>query len=56
MSKNVTLTFTVQTFIEADTDSEFEDKRDEFLEKLEVMGVLVKTPIVECGRYQLATE
>lgn len=51
--KNVLLTFTVQTFVEAETVHEFEDKRDELLDDLETKGFTVTTIPVECGNYQL---
>lgn len=53
MNKNITLTFSVQTIVEAETMEEFEVKRDDLLDELIVKGFMIRRPVVECGVYQL---
>ena len=51
--KNVTLTFTVRTFVEAETVDQFEQKKDELLDDIQVQGLHIVSDVVECGKFQL---
>jgi len=53
MKKNILITFTVQTFVQAETDQEFQDKKYEIFDDLEAKGIAVITTPIECGRDQL---